>query len=69
MIAFQFIAVMTNVIVTVRNAGISLVNVINDQKVPFPLCIVTPHTMQYYRQIHDRHLQKLTEALEGNNIE
>jgi hypothetical protein len=61
--------VTTNAVATFRNAGISLIDVVDDQKVPFPVCVVTPHTLRSWNQVHDGSLPKLTEVLEGTEDE
>jgi hypothetical protein len=67
--ACQSEAVTNNVVARFRNAGISLIDVVDDQKIPFPLSVVTLRTMRCCNQVHDRHLQKLTIVLEGTDDE
>jgi hypothetical protein len=63
--ALQSAAVWTNVVATFRAAGISLIDVLDGQKILYPLCVVTTYTMRCYHEMFDRDLRELVQELEN----
>jgi hypothetical protein len=63
--ALQSAVVTTNVVATFRSTRISLIDVLDGQKIPYPLCVVTAYAMRCYHEMFDRDLRGLVQELEN----
>jgi hypothetical protein len=61
---FQSAAVTTTVVATFRNADLTLFDVLDGEKIPYPICGMIPLTMQCCREIATRCLCELRDTID-----